>query len=46
MSSWCTVAEHPVHGMWLVEVEGTSSRQGEQTVYSALGHLVLLMQDE
>ena len=40
------VAEHPIHGLWLVEVEGTSSRQKEQAVYSALGQLVLQMQAE
>ncbi|MDP1780176.1 MAG: hypothetical protein Q8K73_07870, partial [Anaerolineales bacterium] len=33
------VAEHPKHGIYIVEVEGTSSRQKEQAVYSALGQL-------
>lgn len=37
------VAEHPFHGCRLIEVEGTSSRQKEQAVYSALGQLVLSM---
>lgn len=37
------VAEHDVHGLVLVEVEGQSSRQKEQAVYSALGQLVLQM---
>jgi len=35
------VAEHGTHGFCLVEVEGNSSRQKEQAVYSALGQLVL-----
>lgn len=38
------VAEHPVHGCVMGEVEGSSSRQKEQAVYSALGQLLLLMQ--
>lgn len=38
------VAEHPTHGLYLVEVEGSSSRQKEQAMYSALGQLVLQMQ--
>jgi hypothetical protein len=37
------VAEHEVHGIRLVEVEGESSRQPEQALYSALGQLVLSM---
>ena len=37
------VAEHSKHGLFIVEVEGTSSRQKEQAVYSALGQLVLQM---
>lgn len=37
------VAEHPTKGLVVVEVEGTSSRQKEQAVYSALGQLVLQM---
>lgn len=37
------VAEHPQHGLWLIEAEGQSSRQREQAVYSALGQLVLQM---
>lgn len=37
------VAEHPVKGLFIVEVEGNSSRQKEQALYSALGQLVLQM---
>ena len=37
------VAEHPLFGCFVVEVEGASSRQKEQAVYSALGQLVLQM---
>lgn len=37
------VAEHPDRGMFVVEVEGRSSRQKEQALYSALGQLVLQM---
>ena len=37
------VAEHPKNGLFIVEVEGTSSRQKEQAVYSALGQLVQRM---
>lgn len=39
------VAEHPAHGLVLVEVEGDSSRQKEQAVYSALGQLLLQLDD-
>jgi hypothetical protein len=39
------VAEHPDLGTVVVEVEGDSSRQREQAMYSALGQLLLLMQD-
>lgn len=35
------VAEHPERGIILVEVEGESSRQAEQAMYSALGQLML-----
>jgi len=38
------VAEHPTKGLFIVEVEGMSSRQKEQAIYSALGQLVLQMQ--
>ena len=38
------VAEHPTNGLFIAEVEGDSSRQKEQAVYSALGQLVLQMQ--
>ncbi|MDE1953299.1 MAG: hypothetical protein KGL51_04890 [Betaproteobacteria bacterium] len=37
------VAEHPKNGLFVIEVEGNSSRQKEQAVYSALGQLVLQM---
>lgn len=37
------VAEHPKNGLFVVEVEGDSSKQKEQAVYSALGQLVLQM---
>lgn len=35
------VASHPEDGCFVVEVEGESSRQKEQALYSALGQLVL-----
>lgn len=38
------VAEHADKGTFVVEVEGRSSRQKEQALYSALGQLVLQMQ--
>ena len=37
------VAEHPEKGLFIIEVEGSSSRQKEQAMYSALGQLVLQM---
>ncbi len=37
------VAEHATKGSFIAEVEGTSSRQKEQALYSALGQLVLQM---
>ena len=37
------VAEHPDRGTVLVEVEGESSRQLEQAMYSAIGQLVTQM---
>lgn len=36
-------ASHPAHGTVLVEVEGQSSRQREQAMYSALGQALLMM---
>ena len=39
------VAEHPNLGTVVTEVEGLSSRQREQAMYSALGQLVILMRD-
>lgn len=38
------VAEHPRRGTVVLEVEGDSSRQKEQALYSALGQLVLSIQ--
>jgi len=38
------VAEHPRRGAVVLEVEGDSSRQQEQALYSALGQLVLSIQ--
>jgi hypothetical protein len=38
------VAEHPEKGCYVIEVEGKSSKQKEQALYSALGQLVLQMQ--
>ncbi|MBJ6799715.1 hypothetical protein [Geomonas propionica] len=35
------VATHPAFGTFVIEVEGDSTRQKEQAVYSALGQLVL-----
>jgi hypothetical protein len=37
------VADHPDHGLRLVEVEGDSRKQREQALYSALGQLLLVM---
>jgi hypothetical protein len=39
------VAEHQKNGLFIIEVEGKSSRQPEQAVYSALGQLLLQMQE-
>ena len=39
------VAKKPGARMTVVEVEGDSSRQKEQALYSALGQIVLLMRD-
>ncbi len=39
------VAEHRELGTVVVEVEGSSSRQKEQAMYSAIGQLVLQMKD-
>lgn len=40
------VADHQEHGLRLIEVEGQSSRQQEQALYSALGQIVLSMKFE
>jgi hypothetical protein len=40
------VAMHPSRGTTLVEVEGASSRQREQAIYSALGQAVLMMRPD
>lgn len=37
------VASHPDNGIYIVEVEGKSSKQKEQAMYSALGQTVLMM---
>ena len=37
------VAIHPDYGTHLIEVEGKSSKQKEQAVYSALGQTILMM---
>jgi hypothetical protein len=39
------VASHREHGIYLIEVEGESTKQKEQAVYSALGQSLLLMGD-
>ncbi len=39
------VAIHPEYGTVVVEVEGSSSRQREQAMYSALGQTVLMMRE-
>lgn len=36
-------ASHPDHGTVLVEVEGVSSKQKEQAMYSAIGQTILMM---
>lgn len=36
-------AEHPAKGKFLIEVEGKSSKQKEQAMYSALGQTILMM---
>jgi hypothetical protein len=38
------VADHPEEGTRLIEVEGSSRRQPDQALYSAIGQLVLMMQ--
>jgi hypothetical protein len=40
------VAVHETHGTYVVEVEGDSSRQKEQAMYSALAQIVLSMRTE
>ena len=37
------VARHPTHGTFVVEVEGDTSRQKEQAMYSALGQALLMI---
>jgi len=39
-------ASHKEYGTYLIEVEGKSSKQKEQAVYSALGQSLLLMGDQ
>ena len=38
-------ATHPRKGNYLIEVEGQSSKQKEQAMYSAIGQVVLMMQE-
>lgn len=40
------VAQHPKGGTVVVEVEGSSSRQREQAMYSAIGQLLLSMKHD
>jgi hypothetical protein len=40
------VASHPKKGTFLIEVERKSSEQKEQAIYSALGQIVLLMNED
>ena len=40
------VASHPKKGTFIIEVEGKSSKQKEQAIYSALGQIVLLMNED
>ena len=40
------VAEHPKYGRFLVEVEGDTSRQKEQAMYSALGQTIIMMKEQ
>lgn len=39
-------AEHPSKGVFIVEVEGESRKQPEQSMYSSLGQIILSMHDE
>ena len=39
------VANHPTLGIHVIEVEGNSSKQLEQAMYSAVGQVVLSMRD-
>lgn len=39
-------ATHRDRGLFLIEVEGSSSKQKEQAMYSALGQTLLLMHEE
>ena len=40
------VASHPKKGTFFIEVEGKSSKQIEQAIYSALGQIILLMTED
>ena len=40
------VAEHVLHGTNLIEVEGDTTKQKEQSIYSALGQVILMMGDQ
>jgi len=39
------VARHPDKGTFIIEVEGESSKQKEQAMYSALGQTIILMKE-
>ena len=40
------VAEHLKYGRFLLEVEGDSSRQKDQAMYSALGQAIIMMKEQ
>lgn len=40
------VAEHNKHERFLIEAEGDTSRQKEQSMYSALGQSIIMMKDQ
>ena len=40
------VAEHNQYGQFLIEVEGDTRRQKEQSMYSALGQVIIMMKDQ
>ncbi|CAB1065512.1 hypothetical protein D1BOALGB6SA_10309 [Olavius sp. associated proteobacterium Delta 1] len=40
------VAEHTEHGTFLIEAEGDTSKQKEQSMYSALGQSIIMMKNQ